>query len=106
MSGTEFTEKRVYWSTIADAARYWGVANPPAVDESRDETSVIIPVRKISNARKIRDWLHKEFDNSYELNGLFVPSQGKGKLRTELPVAVRFVFINFDDKFLFALRWL
>jgi hypothetical protein len=106
MTSFPFHEAPVMWSRVGDAVRFWGNNSPQELPAEGDETSCVVRMREDLNVKKMRDWLYKEFDGNYEMTGLceiamHAPLQGK-----MFPYAVRFRFRNFDDKLLFALRWL
>lgn len=116
MSEKTIFELPVLWSRVADSVRFWGAH--PALSQrvpelaaeigtvTGDETSCIIPIRHDLSVKVMRDWLAHEFGSSYDLYGICYDG-GVGVKRANLyPHALRFRFPHFDDKLLFALRWL
>lgn len=107
MADTPTFEQPVLWSRVADAVRFWGtttLADDPVF--RGDETSCVVPISKMAGFRLVRDWLHNEFRNDYEMFGICFESESlKLKREYHMPFAIRFRFNNFDDKLLFTLRW-
>lgn len=90
--------REITWAHIFNAVRI----NSCEETESHiigDELSVVVRLFERFQARKARDWLHKEIGGEYRLEGYF-------RSFSASPFAARFTFNDMDTKVLFGLRWL
>lgn len=97
-------EQPVLWSRVVDAVRFWGSNGPDLIPQG-DETSCVVPIHADLKVKLMRDWLAHEFGSSYEMFGIGL-DEGTVKRDFVYPHGLRFRFPQFDDKLLFALRWL
>lgn len=90
--------REITWSHVMSAIRRNSVEETVS-DLRGDETSVVIRLTSKFRARQARDWLARSYDSNYQMVGYFHPG-------AEVPFAARFIFKDFSDKLLFALRWI
>jgi hypothetical protein len=104
-----FIELPILWSQIAGFSKF--IVRPHPCVSLADETSCIVPHQESLRVRPIRDWLDSEI-RYYEMFGLFPAIETATHIDLDrrafdhIAVATRFRFEKFDDKLLFALRWL
>jgi hypothetical protein len=104
MTGKRSFESPILWSMMGEACRFWGPTYNRelwrAFGYQPDETTAFVGLHIDVPVRLIRDWVSENTPH-YEITGLFHIT-----LEHPHPFAACFKFPNFDDKLLFALRWL
>lgn len=95
-------EQSLMWSQLMEACRLCAIRQE--YKATSDETSCVMAIHRDFPVKTIRNWLDKDFDGECTMTGIYV--QPWKEQQSNYPVAVRFRFDSFDEKLLFALRWL